>query len=168
MVLWSRVIKNLWKGENKDAVDGIKDLFAGDLPRGFFSKKAKTSDGFYHGIKGCQHSFNHWQSFLPDDTQLWQCTIPASHDSGACKRGGDLAVCQSLDILEQLEVGLRCLDIRVDSGTHIHHGGVRQGMTFLDVMRDIQTFLRARPTEVRRISPPCWQSAHPPTLADRF
>jgi hypothetical protein len=45
MVLWSRIIKPLFKGESKEAVNGVKDFFAGDMSRGYFSKMALTSDG---------------------------------------------------------------------------------------------------------------------------
>jgi 1-phosphatidylinositol phosphodiesterase len=46
-----------------------------------------------------------------------------------------------------LEAGIRCVDIRVDSGVHIHHGGVRQGFKFIHVLQELKAFLEQNPSE---------------------
>jgi len=60
-----------------------------------------------------------WMSNLPDDKKIILTNIPASHDSTAYNMnyfGSVFAKCQDLDILEQLNIGVRKFDIRVTEG----------------------------------------------------
>ena len=61
---------------------------------------------------------------VDESLPLWSLTIPGTHDTLA-RFGGDLAICQSLSLPEQLEAGVRFLDVRarhLKNKLPIHHG----------------------------------------------
>ncbi|MFJ9677750.1 phosphatidylinositol-specific phospholipase C [Streptomyces sp. NPDC101194] len=90
-----------------------------------------------------------WMSGIPDATALQRLTIPGSHDSGA-RYGGPWTECQNTTIAEQLNSGLRFLDVRcrVTGGSFaIHHGASYQNLMFGDVLGACWDFLAERPTE---------------------
>jgi hypothetical protein len=94
-----------------------------------------------------------WMSFLSDSTQLSKMSIPGTHDSGA-RVGGIAFEAQAWSISEQLDAGVRYLDIRTRRthapGIHalaIHHSYVFQNLRFNDVMDSVVTFLKKHPYE---------------------
>ncbi|MGN5637637.1 phosphatidylinositol-specific phospholipase C [Streptomyces sp. AC154] len=90
-----------------------------------------------------------WMSGIADATELRRLTIPGSHDSGA-RYGGPWTECQNTTIAEQLNSGLRFLDVRcriTDGSFAIHHGASYQNLMFGDVLGACWDFLAARPTE---------------------
>lgn len=90
-----------------------------------------------------------WLGALPDGTDLRTLTIPGTHDSGA-RHGGWWTECQNTSIAEQLNSGIRFLDIRCrlfDGAFSIHHGAVYQHLNFDDVLGACRDFLTAHPTE---------------------
>ncbi|MFB7211213.1 phosphatidylinositol-specific phospholipase C [Streptomyces sp. NPDC056255] len=90
-----------------------------------------------------------WMGAVPDATGLQRLTIPGSHDSGA-RYGGPWTECQSTTIAEQLNSGIRFLDVRcrVTGGSFaIHHGASYQNLMFGDVLGACWDFLAAHPTE---------------------
>ena len=90
-----------------------------------------------------------WMRAVPDDTPLGRMTIPGTHDSCAMY-GGHLVSCQSLSLRDQLEAGIRFLDIRLRAAydrLDVHHGIVYQYLSFDDVMSEVGEFLRRQPTE---------------------
>lgn len=79
-------------------------------------------------------------------------SIPGTHDSGAFKPNvAGLAKTQTLSIYNQLQAGIRMLDIRCrhirDSFT-IHHGPVYLDLIFADVLNDVTRFLATNKGEV--------------------
>ena len=92
-----------------------------------------------------------WMGFVPDAESLGKLTIPGSHDSGAMVEPiAGIAKCQSLTIREQLDIGVRYLDIRlrqIDNALVVHHGVVYQNLNFDDVLRQVTSFLQANPSE---------------------
>lgn len=93
---------------------------------------------------------HNWMSQIWDDKLLSELNIPGTHETCAL-HGGAAAVCQTMSLQEQLESGIRFLDIRcrqVGDGFTIHHGPFFQHLTFgtgvLDVCID---FLTKNPTE---------------------
>ena len=88
-------------------------------------------------------------STIKDETPVWALTIPGTHDT--CARfGGDLVICQSLELPKQLEAGIRFLDIRTrhfNDCLPIHHGIVFQHKSFSSVLEDVVSFLSKHPTE---------------------
>ena len=93
-----------------------------------------------------------WMSKIADDTLLSSISIPATHDSGAIKSGlvHSLGRDQELTIAQQLEVGVRFLDIRLDvkkGGLEVYHGFLDQGISFDEVVEDCLAFLEKNPSE---------------------
>ncbi len=106
-------------------------------------------------------SGDNWMSKLPDDTDLSDINIPGTHDSGTTYTtavvSGVVASCQDDTIPEQLQKGIRYLDIRCDNDLNINHGGVgcynnfltinKYKITFPKLLDDIENFLEKNPGE---------------------
>jgi len=100
-----------------------------------------------------------WMGRCPHRT-IMQLTIPVSHDSCTyrlSKTGRLLAKniteCQILSIREQLDVGIRGLDIRVnkfdeDTGKISTHHGPFRCADFDECLTDVMRFLSDNPTEI--------------------
>ncbi|MGW8766443.1 phosphatidylinositol-specific phospholipase C [Streptomyces sp. NPDC055815] len=90
-----------------------------------------------------------WMGAQGDGTDLRRLTIPGTHDSGA-RFGGAWSECQNTTIAQQLDSGVRFLDVRcrVTGGSFaIHHGASYQNMMFGDVLVACRDFLAAHPSE---------------------
>ncbi|MFD8980743.1 phosphatidylinositol-specific phospholipase C [Streptomyces sp. NPDC059564] len=90
-----------------------------------------------------------WMAGLADSTPLQRMTIPGTHDSGA-REGGLYVACQNTSIAEQLDSGIRFLDVRcrVTGGSFaIHHAAFYQNLMFGDVLVACANFLAAHPSE---------------------
>ncbi|QQT26686.1 phosphatidylinositol-specific phospholipase C domain-containing protein [Sphingobacterium spiritivorum] len=103
-----------------------------------------------------------WMSQLDDNKLLSEITIPGTHDSGTYTLGDgpidSAAKCQTQSIAEQLNNGIRFLDIRLARGTDndgvlwLYHGGSRAisvalDLTFEQVINDCIHFLDKNPQE---------------------
>jgi 1-phosphatidylinositol phosphodiesterase len=92
-----------------------------------------------------------WMQSQTDATLLSEISIPGSHDSGALYEPvAGTAKCQNLIITDQLNNGIRFLDIRcrhIDNAFAIHHGSIYQHLNFDDVLNACFAFLAAHPTE---------------------
>ena len=91
-----------------------------------------------------------WMSRLDDNARLNDCTIPGTHDTGTAAIVGGYdrlsgsRVCQGLSISEQLNIGIRFLDIRLNKSRNweIMHEGSSTGLFFVnDCLRPIMDFL---------------------------
>ncbi|MFJ7206729.1 phosphatidylinositol-specific phospholipase C [Streptomyces sp. NPDC098789] len=90
-----------------------------------------------------------WMAGVPDSTPLQRMTLPGTHDSGA-RQGGLYVACQNTSIAEQLDSGIRFLDVRcrVTGGSFaIHHAAYFQNLMFGDVLVACWNFLAAHPSE---------------------
>lgn len=92
------------------------------------------------------YPFN-WMRELPGERLLTELSIPGTHDSGTYRLGAGLAKCQSLSIEDQLQAGIRFLDIRCryvpgEGVLTIHHGATYCMLNFDDVLRQITGFLQ--------------------------
>ncbi|MFT4543257.1 MAG: 1-phosphatidylinositol phosphodiesterase [Planctomycetota bacterium] len=96
---------------------------------------------------------------IPDSTKINRISIPGTHDSGSDRVGtlasaprmaSEIALCQAWDIREQLDAGIRFLDIRIrpdgDVFT-IQHGAVNMLYEFGEVMEWIRAFLAVQESE---------------------
>jgi Ricin-type beta-trefoil lectin domain-like/Phosphatidylinositol-specific phospholipase C, X domain len=94
---------------------------------------------------------NNWMSSLDGSLTISQFSIPGTHDSGArFEPFGGTAKCQNLTIAEQLNAGVRFLDIRcrhINNAFAIHHGSVYQNINFNDVLNATIGFLNSNPDE---------------------
>ncbi|WP_330297208.1 phosphatidylinositol-specific phospholipase C [Streptomyces sp. NBC_00503] len=90
-----------------------------------------------------------WMAGIGDSTALQRMTLPGTHDSGAT-RGGLYVACQNTSIAQQLDSGIRFLDVRcrVTGGSFaIHHAAYYQNLMFGDVLVACWNFLAAHPSE---------------------
>lgn len=90
-----------------------------------------------------------WMEALDDDTLLRNISIPGTHGSTA-RHGGWASENQTLSIRQQLDAGIRFLDLRTRhyyNTLEMHHGIVYQHINFGSVLDEIVGFLQAHPTE---------------------
>ncbi|RZU47501.1 1-phosphatidylinositol phosphodiesterase [Fluviicoccus keumensis] len=132
-------------------------LFYRSLSRILAFLLALTATGMAAAIDRDAYSHNsdsgyrnpQWMSVLPDGRLLSELNIPGTHDTMA-RYGGDIAQTQSMDLMMQLNSGVRALDIRCrhyyDKFT-IHHGLIYQNANFDDVLTTARQFLQANPRE---------------------
>ena len=73
-------------------------------PGSFYAHKSNAESWVKQGTKN-------WMSMLPNSTKLKDVSIPGTHDLGA-RYGGDIVEAQSWTVKEQLNAGIRFLDIR--------------------------------------------------------
>ncbi|MGM9637702.1 MAG: phosphatidylinositol-specific phospholipase C [Eubacteriales bacterium] len=91
-----------------------------------------------------------WMSFLSDSLSVKDLSIPGTHDSGAAFQFV-FSQTQNTTIAEQLEMGIRGLDMRCkvnkNGGFDIYHGIISQNLTFDEVLASCKSFLEAHPGE---------------------
>ncbi|MEJ5104814.1 phosphatidylinositol-specific phospholipase C [Chryseobacterium sp. MYb328] len=96
---------------------------------------------------------NSWMAGLQDNISISKISIPGTHDSGAridAPVVTGTAKTQNLSIAEQLNAGVRFLDIRcrhIDNSFTIHHGAIYQNLNFDDVLNACYAFLASHPSE---------------------
>jgi 1-phosphatidylinositol phosphodiesterase len=91
-----------------------------------------------------------WMRDIPDDTPVTTLNIPGTHDS--CCTAGPLgfAKTQNLDLIDQLNAGIRFLDIRLAhyrDNLFVHHDVVHMRKTYGDVLKIFIRFLEQYPSE---------------------
>ncbi|WP_338847047.1 phosphatidylinositol-specific phospholipase C [Massilia sp. W12] len=90
-----------------------------------------------------------WMRALPDHLPLSRLSIPGTHDTMSFY-GGDAVQTQSMSLPQQLQSGVRMLDIRcrrIDNKFAIHHGFVYQHANYDDVLQAVTRFLAEHPGE---------------------
>lgn len=97
--------------------------------------------------------FPNWMSNLNGGYTLDRYSIPGTHDSGTKSTGDGAAHTQNFGIYDQLEDGIRFLDIRLDGVTAfdndlvVKHGCILCFLNFSDVLDDCKTFLSTNSQE---------------------
>ncbi|MGJ1269768.1 phosphatidylinositol-specific phospholipase C [Sphingobacterium spiritivorum] len=115
-----------------------------------------------------------WMSFIQGERKLSSLSIPGTHDAGArYEPVSGTAKTQNLTIAEQLNAGVRFLDVRcrfVDDNFAIHHGPVYQHLNFDDVLQSCKSFLQAHPSEtiVMSVKEEHTPSGNSMTFEERF
>ena len=109
------------------------------------------------GFTGClsQHykgnNYAKWMAGLDDNISLREVNMPGSHDTMALYSIGNLAgQCQSLSLLDQLNLGVRFLDIRLkQEGENLKavHGFIDQKSDFDEINEIVTKFLQDNPSE---------------------
>lgn len=104
-----------------------------------------------------RYSLTDWMADIPDSTSIADLVLPGTHDSAASKvQLAYFARCQQLTIGEQLEVGFRLFDIRLEAEgdkMSLKHGfcgckSKKGGKLYFDeVLEQMYAFLDAHPTE---------------------
>ena len=100
-----------------------------------------------------------WMKNICGKTQLCKISIPATHDSGALL-GGEALQCQDVTIKEQLNLGIRGFDIRLQAEPNkklgVYHSIAYQNITWEDnVLPDFIEFLQQNPSETLVVSVKC-------------
>ena len=105
-----------------------------------------------------------WMKNIPDDFLLSEINLPGSHDSCSEKvKFSYFSKCHDLSIFEQLNIGIRFLDIRLEKvGNKLKtvHGMAdcykpskeKESLFLDDVLNDCKTFLKANPSETVIVS----------------
>jgi 1-phosphatidylinositol phosphodiesterase len=109
---------------------------------------AHENAGYSHDSEVKTHNPN-WLTSIKDDTLVSQISWPGTHDTMAFF-GGDAVQTQSLSLENQLESGVRVLDIRcrhIEDIFAIHHGPFFQNTFFGDVLNITTKFLHDHPGE---------------------
>ena len=117
------------------------------------NSKIQYQDGAFSCESDLDISNPNWMSKLSDSQKLNQISIPGTHDSMAYGKNIEFASntrTQSLSLMNQLNKGIRYLDIRLNYREKffaIHHGSIFLGFNFLEVLVDCAKFLEKNPSE---------------------
>ncbi len=112
------------------------------------SAYAHDNPGYSHDGEA-KTSNPQWMTGLRDNVRLSELSIPGTHDTMSFY-GGDIVQTQSMSLANQLESGVRVLDIRcrhIADIFAIHHGLVFQNTFFGDVLNIVIDFLKKNPGE---------------------
>ena len=95
--------------------------------------------------------YTDWLSGIEDNTLLRDVSLPGSHDTMALYSVADFAgQCQTLSLNEQLNLGVRFLDIRLKedhNSLKAVHGFIDQKANFADINKTVTSFLEKHPSE---------------------
>ncbi len=110
----------------------------------------RRPEGTTGGSDGQVHSHSSWMRDIPDDARVVSLSIPGTHNS--CSVDGLLgfAKTQDLDLSDQLNAGIRFLDIRLShyqDNLFVHHDVVHMGKCYADVLAICSNFLKQYPSE---------------------
>lgn len=100
------------------------------------------------------YQFPDWMSGLSDSISLAMITIPGTHDCGAdlhtSAQGVEsyITICQDYRLSNQLKLGVRWFDVRLDDGMKVRHDGYDLNKNFDNLLIAARDFLNAHPTEV--------------------
>jgi len=109
--------------------------------------------GFTGALKDRTSSVKYadWMSKLPDTTLVKDIDLPGSHDTMALYSVADLAgQCQTLSLSDQLNLGVRFLDIRLKedhNSLKAVHGFIDQKASFANINKVVTSFLESHPNE---------------------
>ena len=97
-----------------------------------------------------------WMATVPGDIHFNYLSIPGAHDAAtsSCTQMTSYTKCQSKNITELLNAGVRSLDLRpygTSSSTadnmYIYHGSYSTNVLFKTALADVVSYLSANPTE---------------------
>jgi 1-phosphatidylinositol phosphodiesterase len=109
------------------------------------SRLSFAAQTVYSHDSTAQVYFPNWMGALPGSTYISQMTLPGTHETLATV-GGDIVQCQSMGLLDQLNSGIRVIDVRLGPAGYgttlsVYHGSIFQNLTFDEVMVDLNFFL---------------------------
>ena len=107
--------------------------------------------GFVVKQKSGNEKYANWMSQLDDNVSIRNINMPGSHDTMALYSIADLAgQCQSLSLHDQLNLGVRFLDIRLKEDhdkLKAVHGFIDQKVSFETITKTIEEFIEKNPSE---------------------
>ncbi|MBU4690570.1 hypothetical protein KQ874_02605 [Mycoplasma sp. ES3157-GEN-MYC] len=122
-------------------------------------KLHKNGDLTYVADSGVVNDINKvqasdWMSQIPDNKSFFSLSIPGTHDSTMYNGygisyafGWQYALTQYYNFQDQLKLGIRAFDLRMQNDGKLVHGPVNSNQVFRDAIRDFATFLDKHPTE---------------------
>ncbi|AMG31550.1 phospholipase [Grimontia hollisae] len=90
-----------------------------------------------------------WMRAIDGNKRLSEISIPGTHNS-LSMHGGDIPATQTLDVADQLEMGIRYLDVRFkyrNNDLWAYHGPISQHQTFDSLLSKVSNFLARNPSE---------------------
>jgi len=141
---------------SKTLLSGVLGLTTYALLSGGSMLWAGTEPGYSHdgGVNVYQQN---WMSKVPSNFKLSYLSLPGTHDTMSRMTDGPVAQTvalygqtQSMDLQNQLDAGIRVLDIRIGfwSDTFLTcHGPIVQDGAFQDVLATVVKFLNNYPSE---------------------
>lgn len=123
------------------------------LGTGLLFVSCRMDWSFIDGNQKDYEGSNNWMSQVADETLIRKMTIPGTHDTCANYDFMSLsstAAAQDLSLKQQLEAGVRQIDIRMyNNGKEIliHHGITYQHMNYNQVLSICYDFLEKNPSE---------------------
>jgi len=126
-------------------------IIAVNVPMAVFASSSYSDNGKQ------QVSNTNWMSGIPNNIRINKLSLPGTHDTMTYTSNTPYVQTQALNLKEQLNSGIRALDIRVKlsgSAFAIHHGDIYLHKNFTDVLKDVTSFLANHRSEfiVMRIS----------------
>ncbi|MGH3838913.1 MAG: phosphatidylinositol-specific phospholipase C domain-containing protein, partial [Pseudonocardiaceae bacterium] len=100
-------------------------------------------------------SHTSWMRDIPDDTPVTTLSIPGTHNSCCIDGLLGFGQTQNLDLADQLNAGIRFLDIRLShyqDNLFAHHDILHMGKSYADVLDICSSFLKHHPFETILIS----------------
>ncbi|MCV3728532.1 hypothetical protein OF376_01980 [Ureaplasma miroungigenitalium] len=95
-----------------------------------------------------------WMAEIPDDRSIFSLSIPGTHDSTmyngtgiAYTFGSAYAQTQYFNFGNQLNMGIRAFDLRINADGWLVHGITYSKQKFEDAMQEFANFLQQHPTE---------------------
>lgn len=122
-----------------------------------FMTAGNLEPGFNQYLGYNQVDRSNWMAEMRDERLLSELVIPGTHDSGSYDQmgGGDIGETQDWNISQQLENGIRFLDVRISNAhfSNYYPFEIRHGFTFLGnfqtlVLNPVNDFLASHPGEV--------------------
>jgi hypothetical protein len=106
-------------------------------------------DAFFNYNSASPLAPKDWMDSIPDQKKLSEITIPGTHDSCTFK-ASPISKCQNLPLPEQLEAGIRFIDIRCrhfEDAFQLHHGAEFLHLDFDYVLKSCRDFLKGHKRE---------------------
>lgn len=145
-----RIMKDISGGNDDEIVKDVKD---GDLINRlggdnlYIADASGADNSFMVSFTPLSDHSESWMSHLSDDMNLYDISLPGTHDSGTKEADMNSASCQNYTIEEQLYDGIRFLDVRIDEHLNVNHGGISCHLSFKTVLQWCDKFLTENPSE---------------------
>ena len=139
--------KDAW---NLSAYEARKLTLGGPQADSYIASRVTTADETLAISISARRDPANWMAAVPDNMLLTQLTIPGTHDSASLYENATslgFAKTQDLNLGQQLNLGVRFFDIRLNGKLDVYHGPVFQHLTFSQVMSICADFLRTNPGE---------------------